>query len=413
LTAHRQEADVKIILALTLIHFIGDFYNSFIIPLLPLFIDKFSLTLAQAGLITGLSRFLSFVVQPPVGYIADRNPSRFFALGGPLLVMVFIPLTGITHYFWMLVFFVCLGSIGSSMFHPTVAGMIEPYAGRHFGFSMSIFGTGGTLSFAIGPLFISWLVAKYGLSATPYSMIPGLAVLVFLYKTVPVPQASIIKSQGFINSIKEIFGPVWRPIALICLVMTLRAYVSQSFMTFLPVMVARQGYSLVSIGALVSLFIFAGGLSGLLAGHLSDRVGFKSVFICAHLLATPCMAATLYLSGYWIFVFAFLSGFFILATLPLGVALAQRLAPGGKSMASSLMMGLAVGMGGLLTPVTGKLADIFTIRPVLAALRPDHYSLVDRWADRLSFSQRPLTGSGLSQRPPAQQVAWIYPPIGG
>jgi len=283
-------------------------------------------------------------------------------------VMVFIPLTGITPYFWMLVLFVCLGSIGSSMFHPTVAGMVEPYAGRHFGFSMSIFGMGGTLSFAIGPLFISWLVEKYGLSATPYSMILGLAVLVFLYRVVPVPRVSTITSRGFINSIKEIFGPVWRPIVLIWLIMTLRAYVTQSFMTFLPVMVARQGYSLVSIGALVSLFIVAGALSGLLAGHLSDRIGFKSVFICAHLLATPCMAATLYLPGYWIFVFAFLSGFFILATLPLGVALAQRLAPGGKSMASSLMMGLAVGMGGLLTPGTGKLADIFSIRPVLAAL---------------------------------------------
>ena len=368
MTAHRQEANLKIILTLTLIHFIGDFYNSFIIPLLPLFIDKFSLTLAQAGLITGLSRFLAFVVQPPVGYIADRHPSRYFALGGPLLVMVFIPLTGITPYFWMLVLFVCLGSIGSSMFHPTVAGMVEPHAGRHFGFAMSIFGMGGTLSFAIGPLFISWLVAKYGLSVTPYSMILGFAVLVFLYKIVPVPQASTLKSRGFINSIKEIFGPVWVPIVLIWLVMTLRAYVTQSFMTFLPVMVARQGYSLVSIGALVSLFIVAGALSGLLAGHLSDRIGFKSVFICAHLLATPCMAATLYLPGNWLFVFAFLSGFFILATLPLGVALAQRLAPEGKSMASSLMMGLAVGMGGLLTPVTGKLADIFTIRPVLAVL---------------------------------------------
>jgi FSR family fosmidomycin resistance protein-like MFS transporter len=368
LIAHRQEANVKIILALTLIHFIGDFYNSFIIPLLPLFIDKFSLTLAQAGLIIGLSRFLAFVVQPPVGYIADRHPSRLFALGGPLLVMVFIPLTGITPYFWMLVLFVCLGSVGSSMFHPTVAGMVEPYAGRHFGFAMSIFGMGGTLSFAIGPLFISWLVGAYGLSAMPFSMILGFAVLVFLYRTVPVPQASTIKSQGFINSIKEIFGPVWLPIMLIWMVMTLRAYVSQSFMTFLPVMVARQGYSLISIGALVSLFVFAGALSGLLAGHLSDRIGFKSVFICAHLLATPCMIAALYLPGYWIFVFAFLSGFFILATMPLGVALAQKLAPGGKSMASSLMMGLAYGMGGLLTPLTGKLADIFTIRPVLAAL---------------------------------------------
>jgi FSR family fosmidomycin resistance protein-like MFS transporter len=368
LTEHRQEANVKIILTLTLIHFIGDFYNSFIIPLLPLFIDKFSLTLAQAGLITGLSRFLAFVVQPPVGYLADRHPSRFFALGGPLLVMVFMPLTGISPYFWMLVLFVCLGSVGSSMFHPTAAGMVEPYSGRHFGLAMSIFGTGGTLSFAIGPLFISWLVNRFGLSATPFTMILGLAVLVFLYKSVPVPQASTIKSRGFIDSFKEIFGPVWLPIVLISLVMTLRAYVSQSFMTFLPVMVARQGYSLVSIGALVSLFTVAGAPSGLLAGHLSDRIGFKPVFMSALLLATPNMIAALYLPGNWIFLFSFLAGFFILAPLPLGVALAQRLAPRGKSMASSLMMGLAVGMGGLLTPLTGKLADIFTIRPVLAAI---------------------------------------------
>jgi FSR family fosmidomycin resistance protein-like MFS transporter len=45
-----KHANLKIILALTLIHFVGDFYNSFIIPLLPLFITKFSLSLAQAGL---------------------------------------------------------------------------------------------------------------------------------------------------------------------------------------------------------------------------------------------------------------------------------------------------------------------------------------------------------------------------
>ena len=37
-------------------------------------------------------------------------------------------------------------------------------------------------------------------------------------------------------------------------------------------------------------------------------------------------------------------------------------------MVSSLMMGLAYGTGGLLTPLTGKLADIFTIQPVLTAI---------------------------------------------
>ncbi len=394
MTAHRQEANVKIILSLTLIHFVGDFYNSFIIPLLPLFIDKFSLTLAQAGLIIGLSRFLAFVVQPPVGYIADRHPSRFFALGGPLLVMVFIPLTGITPYFWMLVLFVCLGSVGSSMFHPTAAGMVEPYAGRRFGLAMSIFGMGGTLSFAIGPLFISWLVGAYGLSSMPFSMILGFAALVFLYRTVPVPQASTIKSRGFINSIKEIFGPVWLPIVLIWLVMTLRAYVSQSFMTFLPVMVARQGYSLVSIGALVSLFVVAGALSGLLAGHLSDRIGFKSVFICAHFFGHAlhgCSALSAWVLDVCIclFIRIFYSGH-----PPAGSCAGTKAGPSGKIYGLQPDDGACIWYGRVANPPDGKVGRYFFHPAGIGC--PHHNSLVDSRADRLSFSERPLTGYGLT-----------------
>jgi FSR family fosmidomycin resistance protein-like MFS transporter len=78
LTPRVKDANAKVILSLTLIHFIGDFYNAFIIPLLPLFINKFSLTLAQAGLVTGLSRFMAFMVQPPVGYIAPTTTLRGF-----------------------------------------------------------------------------------------------------------------------------------------------------------------------------------------------------------------------------------------------------------------------------------------------------------------------------------------------
>lgn len=368
MTQKSQNADVRIIFALTLIHFIGDFYNSFILPLLPLFIHKFSLSLAQAGIITGISRFLAFIVQPPVGYLADRYRTRIFVLGGPLLVIVFISLTGITSHFWLLILFVCLGSIGSSMFHPTAAGMVEPYSGRHHSFAISIFGMGGTLSFGVGPLFISWFVGTYGLGATPFAMTIGLALMVYLYKTVPVPEGTGIRQQGLFRSIRQVFGPVWVPIVLIWLVMSLRAYVSQSYLTYLPVLYSQQGYSLVSIGTLVSLFTVAGALSGLLAGHLSDRIGFKTVFVCAHLLTTPCMYMLLFLPGNWVYPSIFITGFFVLATLPLGVALAQKLAPQGKSLASSLMMGLAYGTGGLLTPLTGKLADIFAIRPVLSVL---------------------------------------------
>ena len=54
-----------------------------------------------------------------------------------------------------------------------------------------------------------------------------------------------------------------------------------------------------------------------------------------------------------------------MASLPLGVVMAQKIAPKGRSMVASLMMGLAFGIGGVLSPIVGKLGDIFSIHSVL------------------------------------------------
>ena len=364
----KKNTDLKVIWALTLVHFTGDFYHSFISPLLPVLIEKYSLTLTQAGFIAGISRFLAFVVQPPIGYLADRYKTRAFVLGGPLIVIISTSLVGIAPSYAVLLLLVSASSIGSSIFHPTTAGMVSSYSGRNFAFSMSVFNMGGTLAFGVGPLFITWLVAGYGLGATPYTVFFGLAVMYYLFKTVPMPVGEGLKDLGLIGSIKEIFGPVWKSILLIWIVMVLRAFVGQSFMTFFPVLYSWEGHSLISVGLLVAIFTVAGSVSGLLAGHMADRMGFKPVFYITHFLTPPCMLLLLYLPGNWAYLGAMLSGFFVLATLPLGVTMAQKLAPGGKSMASSLMMGLAWGTGGVLTPVTGKLCDIFSIRPVLSII---------------------------------------------
>jgi len=365
---HPRSADVKVIFAFTLVHFIGDFYISFVNPLLPVFVEKFSLTLTQVGLMVGISRLLAFIVQPPVGYLADHYRTRFFVLGGPLLAIVFIPLVGIAPAFLALILFVSMGSIGSSMFHPTVAGMVSTYSGRRFGFSMSIFNMGGTLAFAVGPLFIAYFVSSYGLWKTPYTMVLGLAVMAVLFRIIPLPQGEGLKNLGFVGSLRQVLGTVWKSIVLIWIVMVLRTFVAHSFLTFIPVLYAREGYSLVSIGAMVSLFTVAGTISGLLAGHLSDRIGYKPIFYSAFGLTTPSLYLLLYLPGNWIYFSVFWAGFFAMATLPLGVAMAQELAPRGRSMVSSLMMGLAFGTGGMMTPVTGMLADNFSIRPVLSFL---------------------------------------------
>ena len=363
-----RNANKKVIFGLTLVHFTGDFYSSFINPLLPVFVEKYFLTLTQVGLITGISRFLAFIVQPSVGYLADRYRTRFFVLGGPFLAIVFISLVGVAPRYLVLLLFICLGSIGSSMFHPSVAGMVSTYSGRHFGFSMSIFNMGGTLAFGVGPLFITYFVGAYGLGASPFTMIFGLALMLLLFRIVPPPQGEGLKDLGFIRSIKEVLGTVWKSIILIWVVLVLRAFVGVSFRTFIPVLYAQQGYSLVSIGAVLSLFTVAGAISGLLAGHLSDRIGYKPIFFCAHGLTTPSLYLLLLSTGNWVFFGAFLAGFFSMATLPLGVAMAQELAPKGRSMVSSLMMGLAFGTGGMMAPVTGKLADIFSIQTILMFL---------------------------------------------
>ena len=360
-----QSPNLKILFALTLIHFTGDFYSSFTTPLFPAFMDTLNLSLAQVGFIAGINRFLSFIVQPVAGYLADRHQGRAIILGGLAMVVVFIPLSGIAGSFWPLVLVISLGSVGSSLFHPSVAGMIPLYAGNRKGFSMSVFNTGGTLAFAVGPFFITAFVAAWGLKAMPATMVIGLAILVYLFAVVPSPQTEGMASSGLMGTLKKQFGTVWKSIFLIWLVMVLRAVVGQSFMTFMPVLLVSRGYSLVSGGVMITLFTLAGTVSGLLSGYTADRAGARPVFLTTHLLMTPALLVMLSLPGTWIYAGVAVAGFFVLATMPLGVTLAQELAPGGRSMVSSLMMGLAYGLGGAVAPLVGKLADLYSVADVL------------------------------------------------
>ncbi len=362
---HPSSTNVKVIFALTLIHFIGDFYYSFVNPLLPAFVDKYSLTLTQVGLIAAISRLFAFIIQPWVGYFADRFRTRFFVLGGPILAIIFISLVGIAPNFLILLLFISFGAIGTSMFHPTSAGMVSTYSGGHYGFSMSIFNMGGTFAFGVGPLFITYFVSTYGLGASPFTMLFGLVVVAILFKITPLFRQEPLENLGLIDTVKEVFGKVWKSIVLIWVIMVLRTFAAQSFMTYIPVLYAKEGYSLVSIGSLISIITVTGAISGLVAGHLSDRFGYKPIFHIAHTLATPSLYLLLYLPGNWVFFSAFWVGLFSMATLPLGLAMALELAPKGKSMIASLMMGLAFGTGGMIIPLMGKLADIFSIRTVL------------------------------------------------
>ncbi|MBT7259567.1 MAG: MFS transporter, partial [Desulfobacula sp.] len=211
----------------------------------------------------------------------------------------------------------------------------------------------------------TWYVTRFGLEKMPYTIIIGAIAFFFCIKYLPLPVSENLSHLGFIGSIKETLGKVYKPLLLIWLVMVLRAVAGQTFMTFMPIYLTDKGHDLVSVGFIFSIFILAGTFSGLLAGYLADRIEIKKIFFVSHALMAPALLLYLYLPGRFVYIGSFLAGFAVLASLPLGVVMAQKLAPKSRSMVSSLMMGFAYGLGGAMSPFVGKLADIYGLENVL------------------------------------------------
>jgi len=59
------------VLTLSVCHFIHDIYSSFFAPLLPLLVEKFSMTLAQAGFLSTIMQ-IPALFNPFIGLLADR-----------------------------------------------------------------------------------------------------------------------------------------------------------------------------------------------------------------------------------------------------------------------------------------------------------------------------------------------------
>jgi FSR family fosmidomycin resistance protein-like MFS transporter len=363
--ADASQINKKAIFAIFLIHFIGDFFQSFIRPLLPVMANKFSLSLAQVGLITGIATFMAFFIQPIFGYLADRYKTRVVLLVGSFAGAFCIPMIGVAPYFSIVLLLIGLGSISSAVYHPTAAGMVSLYAGRRSGLAMSLFGLGGTLGFTIGPLVCSGYVTHFGLHRLPLLTLLGVLVFVVLFIMIPASSGSGHAQKDFFGTLKASIGRVWKPILLIWSIACSRAFVEQALLTFIPVLTAAEGHSLVSVGSILSLFTIGGSVSALVCGHLVDRIGFKPIYYFSFALSSPSLFLFIHSTGWQLYPLAFISGLLILATLFPALALAQKVASEGRSLVSSIVMGLALGIAGLLMPLTGRVADAFDIRTVL------------------------------------------------
>jgi FSR family fosmidomycin resistance protein-like MFS transporter len=350
---------------LTFGHLTIDSYSSFFSPLLPLLVTKLHLSLTMVGSLVALSSISSSFSQPLFGFLSDRMRRPWFVALGPLTAALFMSGLGLAPSFPALVALLMLAGIGVAAFHPQAAVLASEVSPRR-GVAMAFFITGGTLGFALGPMFAVGVVSAFGLERTWLAAVPGILASVLLLtwfaRVAPRPRHETIRPP------LRALRPVLRPLSLLYAATVARSVVSFGFMTFLPLYLNAKGYALSQSGMVLSLYLLVGAMGGFFGGWLSDRIGGHRVIIASFAAAVPFYFAFLFLPDAVGIPCLILGALVLQSSLPVNVVLGQELSPVHSSTISSLLMGAAWGMGALIIGPIGALADRYGLHTGLMAL---------------------------------------------
>lgn len=340
-------------------HFSIDVYSSFLIPLLPLLLVKFHLSLALVGVLVTVNSMTSGLGQPFFGFLADKFRKRIFILAGPIIAAFFICQIGRAGNYVSLIAIMMLAASGGAIFHPQAAAIAGQVSRGRRGLGVSIFMMGGRFGYAAGPVIAAFVAARYGMERLYFLFLPILLVtaLLFVYCPEPLAPARKIEFGNLGSTLREAGKPLLR----IWVIEVLRSGVMSAMASFLPLLFTEKGFGLVAAGATSTIFLASGAIGGMLGGHVSDRWGRRNMILASLVVALPLFYAFLHTGGAVGLVFLSLTGFALLSSLAVTIALAQEILPSSASMASSFMLGFAWVTGSLLSALVGFLGDYIGI----------------------------------------------------
>jgi FSR family fosmidomycin resistance protein-like MFS transporter len=339
-------------------HLVTDVNQGALPALLPFLISEYHLSYAAAGVIIFSTNIVSTIVQPLFGYLADRVSSPWLMPAGIVLAGVGMGATGVVSgYGWVLVC-VMVSGIGVAAFHPQGALMVDRIPGERKASAMSLFGIGGTIGIAVGPVIITPALLVFGLRGTLVLVIPVsilAAVLVHERAGRDPGHPRTDRRPAVPPSVRE----DWSAFARLTGVVVARAVLSYGFYTYLPLYWINVLHQSKVAGALtLTLFALSGVAGNLLGGRLADRWGYTRVTIvgfCAQLplvpllliVSTPAMALPLVV----------LIGGCIAVMYSPSIVLGQRYLPRHTGLSSGVTLGVAVSIGGVAIPILGRVAD--------------------------------------------------------
>jgi len=358
----------RVALVVALAHGLNDAYAAFLAPLLPRIMNRLDISIALAAVLAMTFSIAASLLQPLLGYWADRYGRRLFLVAGPITTGVFISLMGLAPGFWTLMLVLTMSGLGSAAFHPPGASFAARVSeGKGSGVRISIFSFGGNAGFALGPMIAVGLVQWRGLEGLWIAMIPVIVLTPFLWRSLPADptdraEAHLPPPPGQV--LRHLMGPL----GLIFGISAFMAFAQRAFVTMVPIIVVHEGGTETAGAIVLSTFLAAQAAGTLTGGYLADRMDRQRLLMGLCTLALPAhlLAVWMLPGGGLSLAAAAVAGFLGMATLPPIVVMAQEIVPSGAAVSSGIVMGLAWAAGSVGVLATGAAAD--AVGPLLATL---------------------------------------------
>ena len=371
-------------------HFINDIYTGMLNPLMPFIAVKLSFSLVFATFIISISHVFSSVLQPLIGFYADKIKRRGFIFWGLIMTSVFISLAPSVNTKSLFILFIILGSLGSSLFHPQALGIVSDFlhkSNKDVAKWMGIFMGVGALGYSLGPLISSAIAQFSGLEKISWCLIVGIiwALLMFKY----VPKVSLLTPKEETFGFKKAFYDILsnKDLNILFFIAMVKTLISTSCSIFLPFLWKDMGYSKFYIGCALFVFTFVGGIASVLSPIIEKKFGTKPILYFSILATCPLLLGFVltYETAPFIALTMFvLTGAITMMASPVIMVVAQNLAPKYKSIISGFVNGFAWGVIAIIMSALGIIAQkigitnllvYISIIPVFSAISIKHIKL--------------------------------------
>lgn len=352
-------------------HFINDIYTGFLNPIMPFIAEQVKMSMPTATIILSCSHIFSSLLQPYFGFFADKIQKRAMIFWGLISTAVFISCAPAMKNIPLLLIFIILGSLGSSLYHPQALGLVSKFSKSNFAKNMGIFIAMGTLGFSMGPLVSSYIAQYFGLSKMPVLSILGIIWAGLMFTMVPkfsneqTEKPNINLKQAFVDILSN------RKLNILNTIAILKSLVTTSCSILLPFLWKSQGYSKFQIGTALFFFLFFGGIASLLSPKLEQKIGTANVFYVSMISTLPMMI--LFMFTYKTmpvvsFVIFAIIGFITFFATPVTMSMAQRVLPQYKSIIGGFINGFSCGIVAVAMSIIGYIAQATSIVPVLVII---------------------------------------------